>query len=351
MVKVSNPDEIYLMRCIELAREGLGRVAPNPMVGAVLVHKGNIIGEGFHMKYGGPHAEVNALSAVTDRTLYGESTLFVNLEPCSHTGKTPPCADLIIASGIPCVVVGSVDPNPLVSGNGIKKLLAAGIKVRTGIMEDECRSLNRRFFTWHVKKRPYIVLKWAKSMDGFIDIVRSNINEDRPAWISNQVSKILVHKWRSEEQGILVGTNTAFLDNPRLNTREWKGNDPMRMVIDRVLKLPRTHHFSDNTQNTMVFNELTERTESRIRYLRIDFGPDFIKELLSRIYEEGIQSVMVEGGRKLLETFISSGMWDEARVFTGGKIFNKGVKSPVIEGIKPEEHRILDDLLQVYFNL
>lgn len=350
MVKVIEPDEVYIKRCIELASEGLGRVAPNPLVGSVIVHKGRIIGEGYHRRYGGPHAEVNAISSVDDKSLLRESVLYVNLEPCSHTGKTPPCADLIIDMGIPEVIIGTVDPNPIVSGRGIARLVSAGVRVRTGILEEECRFLNRRFFTWHLRKRPYIILKWAKSQDGLIDMIRNPGRPSKPVWISNQVSKMLVHKWRAEEQGILVGTNTALLDNPRLNTREWKGNDPVRMVIDKKLRLPVTLHLMDNTQKTLIFNELTNKAEGNIRYVRINFGPGCTDELLQVIYKENIQSVIVEGGKMLLELFIGPGIWDEARIFTGDKIFHKGVKSPVIEGVKPNEYRIMDDLLQVYYN-
>ena len=342
------PDEIYLKRCLELAAEGMGNVAPNPMVGSVIVHHNLIISEGYHRRYGEAHAEVNAIRSVSDISLLKESKLYVNLEPCSHSGKTPPCTDLIIASGIPEVVVGTRDPNPLVAGRGIEKLVTAGINVTTGVLEDQCSFLNRRFFTYHMKKRPYIILKWAKSRDGMIDMMRENDCVSKPVWISNEVSKMLVHKWRSEEQGIIVGTNTALLDNPKLNIREWSGSDPVRMVIDKDLLLPRSLNLFDNSQDTLVFNDICDKAEGRIKYIKIDFGISFLSDLMNHIYSEQIQSVIVEGGKMVLETFIGEGLWDEARVITGDKIFHRGVPSPVIHNVEPEEYRIMDDVLHIY---
>jgi diaminohydroxyphosphoribosylaminopyrimidine deaminase/5-amino-6-(5-phosphoribosylamino)uracil reductase len=249
--------ETYINRCLELALPGLGNTAPNPMVGSVIVHGWHIIGEGFHHRFGGPHAEVNAVNSVKDKTLLRNSVLYVNLEPCSHSGKTPPCAEMIIEAGIPEVVIGTADPNPIVSGNGIKKLEHAGIRVTTGILEKQCIALNRRFITFHSRKRPYIILKWAQTSDGFIDVLRENQGISRPTWISNEISRKLVHKWRSEEQAILVGTQTAILDNPQLNVREWTGNSPIRMVIDRQLKLSKKLNLFNNSSTTIVFNEFS----------------------------------------------------------------------------------------------
>ncbi len=340
--------ERYMSRCLDLALLGLGNTVPNPMVGSVIVHQDRIIGEGYHREYGGPHAEVNAVAAVANKILLPDSILFVNLEPCSHTGKTPPCADMIIRCGIRQVVIGTTDPNPLVAGKGIEKLTKAGISVISHIIPDKCQYLNRRFFTFHTRKRPFVILKWAQTHDGFMDILREKSETGEPNWISNEISRMIVHEWRSEEQAILVGTNTAFLDNPRLNVREWPGRSPIRMVIDRTLKLPPSLHLFDNSCRTLVFNALKDFQNGETRYIRLDFKNDIIPQLLNKLYELGIQSVMVEGGRKLLDSFLETGCWDEARVFTGRKSFGSGISAPLIRGIDPEEHRIREDRLLVY---
>jgi diaminohydroxyphosphoribosylaminopyrimidine deaminase/5-amino-6-(5-phosphoribosylamino)uracil reductase len=331
-----------MKRCLDLAGLGLGHTAPNPLVGSVIVHRNNIIGEGYHRFFGGPHAEVNAVQSVADRGLLSGSVLYVNLEPCSHSGKTPPCADMILQTGIPEVVIGTTDPNPLVSGNGIRKLEAAGVKVTTGIAAKECLALNRRFFTFHRLKRPYVILKWAQTSNGFIDVLRET-GMQQPAWISNEISRMLVHKWRSEEQAILVGTQTTLLDNPRLNTREWPGNSPLRVVIDRNLRLPKTLHVFDNSGPTLVFNATLEETDGQTRYLKLDFEGNMPAALLRQLYHLGIQSLLVEGGRQLLTSFIEGDLWDEARVFTGKKKFEAGVPAPEIRQVKPSEYRIRED--------
>lgn len=339
-----------MKRCLNLAGLGLGCTAPNPMVGSVIVHNGTIVGEGYHRVFGGPHAEVNAVAAVKDKSLLEASTLYVNLEPCSHSGKTPPCADMIIDAGIPEVVIGTTDPNPLVSGNGIRKLRQAGVKVISGILREDCQLINRRFFTYHRQKRPYVVLKWAQSEDGYIDVLRENPGIRHPTWISNEISRLLVHKWRSEEQSILVGTQTALLDNPRLNVREWPGNSPLRMVLDRTLRLPKTLHLFDNSMPTIVFNALKEGHEDQTRYVRLDFTGNVPESLLNFLFDQGIQSVLVEGGQKLINSFILENRWDEARVFTGPKHFGEGVQAPVIRHITPREYSLREDTLFFYRN-
>jgi diaminohydroxyphosphoribosylaminopyrimidine deaminase/5-amino-6-(5-phosphoribosylamino)uracil reductase len=342
--------ETYMKRCLELALLGLGNTAPNPMVGSVIVHSDHIIGEGFHHQFGSPHAEVNAVNSVKDKTLLRNSVLYVNLEPCSHTGKTPPCADMIIRVGIPEVVIGTNDPNPLIAGNGINKLTNAGIKVTTGMLEKQCLELNKRFITFYTGKRPYIILKWAQTSDGFIDVLRENPQISQPIWISNEISRMLVHKWRSEEQAILVGTQTAVMDNPRLNVREWPGKSPIRLVIDRNLRLPKSLNLFDNKSKTIVFNELTTFTENQIHYVQINFGGSFPETMLGYLYETGIQSVLVEGGRMLINSFIKANLWDEARVFKGHMQFGAGVSAPVISTAEPEEFFIREDMLMLYRN-
>lgn len=342
--------ETYMQRCLDLAGLGLGHTAPNPLVGSVIVHDDRIIGEGFHHVYGGPHAEVNAVDAVADKSLLPGSTLYVNLEPCSHSGKTPPCADMIIRTGIPEVIIGTSDPNPLVSGNGIRKLEQAGVKVTTGMLQDQCRDLNKRFFTYHTKKRPLVILKWAQTSDGFMDVLRENAGVPEPNWISNEISRILVHKWRSEEQSILVGTRTALLDNPRLNVRQWSGNSPVRMVLDRNLRLPATLNLFDNSMPTLVFNALKESAEGLTQYVRLDFAGSVLGELLRYLYDKGLQSVFVEGGRKLLSSFLDENLWDEARVFIGPGKFGAGISAPVIGHITPTKHRIREDVVFFYNN-
>jgi diaminohydroxyphosphoribosylaminopyrimidine deaminase/5-amino-6-(5-phosphoribosylamino)uracil reductase len=343
-------DERYMQRAIELAGLGIGNVAPNPMVGCVIVHNSKIIGEGYHRKYGDPHAEVNAINSVKQRELLKESILYVTLEPCSHHGKTPPCSDLIIREKIPHVVVGTIDPFAKVAGRGIKKMQDAGCRVDIDVLNKECADLNRRFFTFHEKKRPYIILKWAQTVDGFIDIERTAENFGQPTWISNKLSKTAVHKMRADECAILVGTNTAIKDNPSLTTRNWKGNFPLRLVVDRTLKLPSELALFNGEVPTLVFTEKEKKSEKNIQYLKIDFKGKEIEQILDDLYKRNILSLIVEGGKMMLESFIRKNFWDEARVFTGNKLFHKGVFAPQINATVVKNEKLDDSRLQVYRN-
>ena len=344
-----NIHEKYIKRCIELAKNGLGATYPNPLVGSVIVHRDSIIGEGWHQKAGGPHAEVNAVNSVKDESLLKKSTIYVSLEPCSHFGKTPPCSDLIIAKGIKKVVIGTVDPFAEVAGRGIKKLMEAGCEVQVGVLEQECQDLNKRFFTFHQKKRPYIILKWAQTADGFI---APKIQEKRePVWITNQYSKQLVHKWRSEEQAILVGTNTAIADNPKLNTRLWKGENPVRVVIDKDLKIPQESALFDGTIKTIVLTENEKKSDNNnLAFEKLDFQQDLPNQICEVLYRHNLQSVIIEGGAKTLQTFIDTDLWDEARVFTGISEFHKGIKAPEFSGKMFSETALERDTLKFYKN-
>ena len=326
---MSTPQK-FMQRCLDLALLGMGDVAPNPMVGCVIVYEGIIIGEGYHQKIGGPHAEVNGIRSVQNRELLAQSTLYVSLEPCTHFGKTPPCSDLIIENRIPHVVIGTIDPFVKVAGKGIERMQAAGIKVEVGILEKECRELNRRFFTFHEKMRPYILLKWAQTLDGFIDTDRTETQH--PTWITNALAKRLVHKQRSEESSILIGTNTAEFDNPALTVREWTGNQPIRMVIDNTGRLNAELHIFDNKAETWVFTGIEKADSGNLKYIRLDFDQDILPQLLSELYKRGILSVVVEGGSILLNSFLQDGFWDEAFVYTGNQFFGKGVQAPHIYG-------------------
>ena len=339
----------YIKRCIKLAKNGLGATYPNPLVGSVIVHRDSIIGEGWHQKAGGPHAEVNAVNSVKDESLLKKSTIYVSLEPCSHFGKTPPCSDLIIAKGIKKVVIGTVDPFAEVAGRGIKKLMEAGCEVQIGVLEKECQDLNKRFFTFHQKKRPYIILKWAQTADGFI---APKIQEKRePVWITNQYSKQLVHKWRSEEQAILVGTNTAIADNPKLNTRLWKGENPVRAVIDKKLKIPEESALFDGTIKTIVLTENEKKSDNNnLAFEKLDFQQDLPNQICEVLYRHNLQSVIIEGGAKTLQTFIDNNLWDEARVFTGISEFHKGVKAPEFSGKMFSKTTLERDTLKFYKN-
>jgi len=327
-------DTQFMQRCLQLASLGLGSTAPNPMVGCVIVHNEKIIGEGYHKQYGGPHAEVNAINTVKDKAFLKDSSLYVNLEPCSHFGKTPPCADLIIKMQIPEVIIGIKDPFEEVAGKGIQKLENAGVKVRINVLEQECRDLNKRFLTFHEKKRPYIILKWAKTLDGYIGIKSEDYAKGRPSWITDEKLKSLVHKWRTEEQAIMVATNTALLDNPQLNVREWKGKDPLRIVLDQHLRLPKNLHIFDGSIPSIVFTgkNNTKYNSLNLEYITLDFDHDIIKQICDVLFIKNIQSLIIEGGTQLLNTFISIGIWDEARIFTGNKEFKDGVKAPEIYG-------------------
>ena len=320
-------DEKYIRRCIELASNGLCNAAPNPMVGAVIVHNGKIIGEGYHARCGEGHAEVNAIRSVKDESLLKESTIYVSLEPCSHYGKTPPCADLIISKGIPRVVVGCIDPFSQVSGRGIQKLRDAGIDVTVGVLEDECKNLIRRFVTFNTRKRPYITLKWAESADGFIDIIREN---GSPVVLSTPITSMYVHKQRAEHKAILVGRKTALLDNPSLTTRNWYGANPLRLVIDRTLSLPSNLRLFDHTTPTLVFTEKEKAGEKKLEYITLDFSKDILPQILTVLYERKIQSLLVEGGTTLLQSFIDTELWDDIYVEHSEKVLEEGVKSPII---------------------
>ena len=325
-----NPSESFMQRCLDLALLGMGDVAPNPMVGCVIVYNERIIGEGYHQQYGQAHAEVNAIHSVKDPALLAHATLYVSLEPCAHFGKTPPCADLIIRSGIPHVVIGTVDPFAKVAGKGIERMEKAGIKVETGILEQQCRDINRRFFTFHEKKRPYVLLKWAQTLDGYIDTDRSETQH--PTWITNALSKRLVHKQRSQESAILIGTNTALFDNPALTVREWSGSQPLRMVIDRTLRLENNLHLFDQSVPTWVFTASPAKDSSSVKYIPLDFEKNIVPQLLTALYERNILSLIVEGGSFLLNSFLKEDLWDEAFVYTGNQFFGKGVKAPPISG-------------------
>jgi diaminohydroxyphosphoribosylaminopyrimidine deaminase / 5-amino-6-(5-phosphoribosylamino)uracil reductase len=360
--------EKYMRRCLDLALQAGGAVAPNPMVGSVLVYEDLIIGEGYHRAFGHAHAEVNAIYSVKRTELLKGSRLYVNLEPCSHHGKTPPCTDLLIKHKIPEIVIGVTDPNPLVSGRGVDLLRKSGAEVIAGVLKNECSELNRRFFTWHVKKRPYIILKWARSADGFIDFERPAIAPVGPNWITSPTARILVHKWRTEEQAILVGTNTVIKDNPRLNVRDWAGKNPLRVLIDRELKLGSQYNVFDNSQETLVFTakELpaamtpgtgetkgismfpgNPRATGKIRYARISFDDTAENQILDFLYRENIQSLIVEGGAYTLKRFIEKDLWDEARIFTGPAFFKSGIKSPEITGGSVSINIIGNSQLQV----
>lgn len=345
-----NIHEKYIKRCIELARNGLGSTYPNPMVGSIIIHDGKIIGEGWHRKAGGAHAEVNAINSVKDRNLLKKSTIYVSLEPCSHFGKTPPCSDLIIASGIKNVVIGTIDPFAKVAGRGIKKLMDAGCKVKVGVWEEECLALNKRFFTFHKKGRPYIILKWAQTQDGFIAPLSSD--EKRPVWITNKYSAQLVHKWRSEETAILVGTKTAIKDNPMLNVRKWTGENPVRLVLDRYLKIPRTTAIFDKSQKTIIICEKkpSDSVNPEIIYEEIDFSANISQAICDVLFKHDLQSLIVEGGSNLLQQFIDNNLWDEARVFTGNNSFKKGVRAPNFNAVLKEERNIETDNLKIYRN-
>ena len=316
-------------RCLELAQLGAGYVAPNPMVGAVLVHEGRIIGEGWHKEYGKAHAEVNCINAVQeeDRQFISQSILYVSLEPCAHYGKTPPCTDLIIRHKIPKVVIGCRDPFKEVDGKGIEKLKSAGIEVETAVLEEECRELNKRFFTFHKKQRSFIILKWAQTADGFIAG-----DDSKRILISNEFSNRLVHKWRSEEAAIMVGTNTALRDDPALTTRLWPGPSPVRLVIDMNLRLPGSLKVFDGSERTIVFNTIKEDEKPNLSFIKLDKEKQFVPQLMDVLYRLPLQSVLVEGGAALLQTFIESGVWDEARVIVNGELsIGNGLPAPVLK--------------------
>ena len=320
-------DEKYISRCIQLAKNGLCNTPPNPMVGAVIVHQGKIIGEGYHARCGEGHAEVNAIASVKDESLLHDSTLYVSLEPCSHYGKTPPCADLIIRKGIPRVVVGCIDPFSLVSGRGIRKLRDAGIEVKTGVLEQECRDLIKRFVTFNQQKRPYITLKWAQSADGFIDTIRQ---EGKAVRLSSPLTSAYVHKLRAEHQAILVGRRTALLDNPSLTTREWYGKHPLRLVIDRHLSLPSSPHLFDGSTPTWVFTSAPQTGKANLTFIPLDFDKDILPQIARILYEHKIQSLLVEGGNRLLQSFLDAGLWDETYAEHVPTILGEGVQAPSI---------------------
>jgi len=334
-------------RCLELARLGAGHVAPNPMVGAVLVYEDRIIGEGYHRLYGKAHAEVNCIDSVSeaDSGFIDKSTIYVSLEPCAHHGKTPPCADLIIAKNIPRVVIGCRDPFPQVDGKGIGKLKAAGIEVTLGVLEKECIDCNRRFFTFNTRHRPYIILKWAQSANGFI----ARAGERTP--ISNDYTNRLVHKWRSEEASILVGPRTALIDNPALTARLWTGPDPVRLVIDKNLELPPDLRLFDKKTRTIVFNTIKhEETRDNLEYYQVAGDSSLIDQLLIALHHMKIQSVLVEGGARLLQSFIDADAWDEARVITNNELaLPAGLPAPRLTNAHLRSHEsLLSDTIRYY---
>ncbi len=327
----------YIQRCIEIGTFGLGTTAPNPMVGCVIVHNHKIIGEGYTSPYGGSHAEVNAINAVEDKLLLSESTLYVTLEPCSHFGKTPPCSDLIIKYKIPNVVIGTMDTHSKVAGNGIASLQNKNVNITVGVLEDACKMHHKRFFTYHNKQRPYIILKWAQTLDGYVAPIEKIKKE--PVWITNEISRQLVHKWRAEEQAILVGNKTVMEDNPSLTVRDWTGNNPIRIIIDSSNKLSKSYAIFDNEAETIL-----------ITADDITSDENATKQICDNLFRRQINSVIIEGGAQTIQSFIDTNLWDEARVFTGNIKFGNGIKAPEFSGRITSEQLIFEDQLKIFNN-
>ncbi len=342
--------QTYMKRCLQLARMGMGKVSPNPMVGALIIYKNKIIGQGYHKQYGGLHAEVEAIASVKNKSVLNEATLFVNLEPCNHFGKTPPCTDLILKHKIPDVFIGASDPNPLVAGSGIEKLRKNGVMVHTNVIEDQCLNLNKRFYHYHIKKQPYIILKWAQTIDGFIDIHRAKTDQIRPTWITHPYTRILVHKWRSEEPAIMVGANTIIKDNPKLNLRDWTGQNPLKIIIDKQNQLHDEFSVFTQKERVLYFNTRVSGRVNNIEHIRIPDEKTFIDEVMAFLYEEKILSVIVEGGAQLLQSLIEKNYWAEARIFFANKYFHKGIKAPAITGTLVEKTLIGEDFLHIIKN-
>ena len=337
-----------MRRCFQLAKKGINSVAPNPMVGSVITvpdsnapHGQRIIGEGYHKAYGGPHAEVHAVRSVQDKELLREATVYVSLEPCSHFGKTPPCANLLVDAGVKRVVVACLDPNPNVAGKGIALLKEAGIDVLVNVLQTEALYINRRFITFHTKKRPYVVLKWAQTLDGFIADATG-----RPKWISNPLSRQFVHKWRSEEASIMVGSQTVINDNPMLNTRDWAGNSPLRLVMDGRNRSAREARVFDGSVPTLIFNESKDERLKNVEFIAKE--PRNLDHALNELYSRSVSSVLVEGGSTLLQAFIDANLWDEARVFIGDGSFKKGIKAPDLPAIGYSTTTIHTNQLRTY---
>ncbi|MFL5728730.1 MAG: bifunctional diaminohydroxyphosphoribosylaminopyrimidine deaminase/5-amino-6-(5-phosphoribosylamino)uracil reductase RibD [Cytophagaceae bacterium] len=336
-------DELYIQRTFDLADLGRGKVSPNPLVGCVIVKDGKVIGEGYHRKYGESHAEVNAINSVPDKEDLKGAILYVNLEPCAHHGNTPPCANLIIQYPFRKVVISNSDPNPLVQGKGIEIIRSAGIEVVKGVMEAQGLEFNRRFFTFMEKKRPYVILKWAETSDGFI------AKEDYTSkWISNEFSRKIVHKWRAEEDAVMIGKNTASYDNPRLNVRDWSGEDPLRIVIDKNLQLPQTLDLFDPAKRTLCYNFIRQKQVDQLEYVKIDPSRKIVESILEDLYRRKVQSLIVEGGTQLFQSFIDLNAWDEIRAFKCEKEFKTGIKRPEFYGTLVTIDDMMGDRLSTY---
>ena len=345
-------DEFYIKRCLELAAMAIGNVNPNPMVGCVIVANGEIIGEGYHQKYGEAHAEPNAIKSALEKygdeaeNLLKQATAYVNLEPCAHFGKTPPCADLFIKHQLKKVVIGNLDPFPSVDGKGIEKLKNAGIEVLSGILDGECRYFNRRFFTRILKQRPFIILKWAETANGYFATI-----DGHQKWISGALAKSLAHLWRTEEDAILIGKQTAIIDNPQLTSREWPGKNPIRLVIDKNLQVLQSNNIYNKEAKTIIFNEVKTDVVDNIHYIQMEDMHFYLAQKIAfQLYLMDIQSVIIEGGQQTLTQFITAGLWDEARVFTSSIKWQNGVLSPIIEGTAKENTVIGDDQLMILSN-
>lgn len=341
---MQDSDLQYMQRALELAEKGRATVSPNPMVGCVIVHEGKIIGEGWHRQYGEAHAEVNAVNSVEDKSLLPESTCYVTLEPCSHHGKTPPCSDMLVHNRLKRVVIAIEDSHPLVKGKGIARMKAAGIEVSCGLLEKEARQLNARFFTAIERQRPYVILKWAQTADGFI--ARKNYDSK---WISNSKSRQQVHHWRAQEDAIMVGTNTAHYDNPRLNVRGLEGDNPVRVVIDRSLRLSQELNLFDHQQPTICYNLRKDERSENLDFVKLPEA-DFLEMLFEDLKQRKIRSVLIEGGSQLLHNLIIEGLWDEARVFSSSARFEEGITAPILNLQETECQTIDGDQLNIYHN-
>jgi diaminohydroxyphosphoribosylaminopyrimidine deaminase/5-amino-6-(5-phosphoribosylamino)uracil reductase len=342
--------ERFMQRAIELAQQGLGHTRANPLVGCVIVHQNRIIGEGYHHQYGGAHAEIVAINSVKNRNLLPESTMYVTLEPCAHVGKTPPCSQTITSERIPRVFIAATDPNPLVNHKGIEALSHAGVLVKTGLCEKPYRFVNRRFFTFFEKRRPYIILKWAQSNDGFLSPYSSS-SSAKNYWISNQTNKVLVHKWRSEEMAILVGSHTIVNDNPQLTVRLWKGQHPLRVFIQNQSPIPKDAEILNTPPETIRFTANPNINDYEHIQSYVLNRETFLEEMLHKLFELNILSLIVEGGSFTLQQFIDQNLWDEARIITGNILFKQGIKAPSIQSKRQETFQIDNDLLTILYNL